>query len=191
METSLYPIMSLRDIVIFPHMVAPLVVGRSKSIHALEDAMEKRTEILLVSQQDSTVNDPTEDEIYRVGTLAVVMQLLRLPDGTIKALVEGKRRAEIVSFLPHEKFMQAEVFFREDTDAEEQETEVFTRRLRKQFEQFAEVNRKIPREVLKSVKKLRPVANLSMLSVLICQLNPMKNSQSLRLILFSNVLKRF
>jgi len=70
--------------------------------------------------------------------------------------------------------MQAEVFFREDTDAEEQETEVFTRRLRKQFEQFAEVNRKIPREVLKSVKKLRPVANLSMLSVLICQLNPMK-----------------
>jgi ATP-dependent Lon protease len=83
-------------------MVAPLVVGRSKSIHALEDAMEKRTEILLVAQQDSRVDDPQEDEIYRVGTLAVVMQLLRLPDGTIKALVEGQRRAEIVSVLPHE-----------------------------------------------------------------------------------------
>ena len=160
METSLYPIMSLRDIVIFPHMVAPLVVGRTKSIHALEDAMEKRTEILLVSQQDSSVDDPTEDEIYRVGTLAIVMQLLRLPDGTIKALVEGKRRAEIVSFLPHEKFMQAEVSFRKDSEAEEQETEVFVRRLRKQFEQFAEVNRKIPREVVKSVKNIETSGKL-------------------------------
>ena len=136
METSLYPLMSLRDIVIFPHMVAPLVVGRSKSIHALEDAMEKRTEILLVAQQDSKVEDPDKNEIYKVGTLAVVMQLLRLPDGTIKALVEGKRRVEIKSFLSHEKFMQAEVFIREDTGAEDQETEVFVRRLRKQFEQF-------------------------------------------------------
>lgn len=154
METSLYPLMSLRDIVIFPHMVAPLVVGRTKSIHALEDAMEKRTEILLVAQQDSTVDDPEENEMYRVGTLAVVMQLLRLPDGTIKALVEGKRKAEIVSFLPHDKFMQAEVSFRTDTDAEMPETEVFVRRLRKHFEQFAEMNRKIPREVLKSVKKI-------------------------------------
>jgi len=129
METSLYPLMSLRDIVIFPHMVAPLVVGRSKSIHALEDAMEKRTEILLVAQEDSKVDDPEEGEIYRVGTLAVVMQLLRLPDGTIKALIEGKRRAEIVSFLPHEEFMQAEVRLREDTDADGQEAEVFGRRL--------------------------------------------------------------
>ena len=160
METSLYPLMSLRDIVIFPHMVAPLVVGRTKSIHALEDAMEKRTEILLVAQQDSTVDDPEENEIYRVGTLAVVMQLLRLPDGTIKALVEGKRKAEIVSFLPHDKFMQAEVFFRTDADAEMPETEVFVRRLRKHFEQFAEMNRKIPREVLKSVKKIESSGKL-------------------------------
>ena len=154
MDTSLYPLMSLRDIVIFPHMVAPLVVGRSKSIHALEDAMEKRTEILLVAQQDSKIDDPVESEIYRVGTLAVVMQLLRLPDGTIKALVEGKRRAEIVSFLPHEKFMQAEVRFLENTDEEGAEVEVFVRRLRGQFEKFADLNRKIPREVLKSVKKI-------------------------------------
>jgi ATP-dependent Lon protease len=154
METSLYPVMSLRDIVIFPHMVAPLVVGRSKSIHALEDAMEKRTEILLVAQQDSKVDDPDEGEVYRVGTLAVVMQLLRLPDGTIKALIEGKRKAEVVSFVPHDKFMQAEVMFREDSDGESKGVEVYTRKLRKQFEALAEVNRKIPREVLKSVKKI-------------------------------------
>ncbi len=160
METSLYPLMSLRDIVIFPHMVAPLVVGRSKSIQALEDAMEKRTEILLVTQQDSKVDDPVEDEIYKIGTLAVVMQLLRLPDGTIKALVEGKKRAEIVSFIPHDKFMQVEVAVREDVEGDERETEVFVRRLRKKFEEFAELNRKIPREVLKSVKKIETSGKL-------------------------------
>lgn len=154
MKTSLYPVMSLRDIVIFPHMVAPLVVGRAKSIRALEDSMEKRTEILLVTQKDSKVDDPSEDEIYRTGTLAVVMQLLRLPDGTIKALVEGKRKAEIVSFVPHDDFLQAEVFIREDQGGEDTETEVFVRRLRKQFEAFADVHRKIPREVIKSVKAI-------------------------------------
>jgi len=154
MKTSLYPVMSLRDIVIFPHMVAPLVVGRTKSIRALEDSMEKRTEILLVTQKDSKVDDPSEKEIYRTGTLAIVMQLLRLPDGTIKALVEGKRKAEIVSFVPHDDFLQAEVFIREDQGAEDTETEVFIRRLRKQFEDFADVHRKIPREVIKSVKTI-------------------------------------
>ena len=127
MKTSLYPVMSLRDIVIFPHMVAPLVVGRTKSIRALEDSMEKRTEILLVTQKDSKVDDPSEEEIYRTGTLAVVMQLLRLPDGTIKALVEGKRKAEIVSFVPHDDFLQAEVFMRDDVDDDDTETEVFVR----------------------------------------------------------------
>ncbi|NOQ45069.1 MAG: AAA family ATPase, partial [Desulfobulbaceae bacterium] len=160
METSLYPLMSLRDIVIFPHMVAPLVVGRTKSIHALEDAMEKRTEILLVAQQDSKVDDPDENEIYRVGTLAVVMQLLRLPDGTIKALVEGKRKAEVVSFVPHKKFMQAEVRFREDSEDNIQEVEVYVRKLRKQFEAYADANRKIPREVVKSVKKIEESGKL-------------------------------
>ncbi len=154
MKTSLYPVMSLRDIVIFPHMVAPLVVGRTKSIRALEDSMEKRTEILLVTQKDSKVDDPSEEEIYRTGTLAVVMQLLRLPDGTIKALVEGKRKAEIVSFVPHDDFLQAEVFMRDDVDDDDTETEVFVRRLRKQFESFADVHRKIPREVIKSVKTI-------------------------------------
>jgi len=135
-------------------MVAPLVVGRTKSIRALEDSMEKRTEILLVTQKDSKVDDPAEDEIYQTGTLAVVMQLLRLPDGTIKALVEGKRKAEIVSFVPHDDFLQAEVAFREDSDGEGKEAEVFVRRLRKQFEAFADVHRKIPREVIKSVKTI-------------------------------------
>lgn len=174
MKTSLYPVMSLRDIVIFPHMVAPLVVGRSKSIRALEDSMEKRTEILLVAQKDSTVDDPSEKQIYRIGTLAVVMQLLRLPDGTIKALVEGKRKAEIVSFLPHEDFFQAEISFREDTDDDSTETEVFVRRLRKQFEAFAEIHRKIPREVIKSVQKI--TENSKLVDVISAHL-PLKSNE--------------
>jgi len=187
METSLYPLMSLRDIVIFPHMVAPLVVGRSKSIHALEDAMEKRTEILLVAQEDSKVDDPEEGEIYRVGTLAVVMQLLRLPDGTIKALIEGKRRAEIVSFLPHEEFMQAEVRMREDTDADGQEAEVFGRRLRTVFENFAEINRKIPREVLKSVQKIE--INSKLVDVVSAHL-PLKSNEKQAILEIDSVPKR-
>ncbi len=154
MKSSLYPVMSLRDIVIFPHMVAPLVVGRAKSIKALEDSMEKRTEILLVTQKDSKIDDPSEQEIFRTGTIAVVMQLLRLPDGTIKALVEGKRRAEIVSFVPHDNFLQAEVTLRENKGNELPETEVFVRRLREKFEEFADEHRKIPREVIKSVKAI-------------------------------------
>lgn len=187
METSLYPLMSLRDIVIFPHMVAPLVVGRTKSIHALEDAMEKRTEILLVAQEDSKVDDPGEGEIYRVGTLAVVMQLLRLPDGTIKALVEGKRRAEIVSFLPHENFMQAEVRFCEDIDADGQEAEVFGRRLLTVFEEFAEINRKIPREVLKSVQKIEN--NSKLVDVVSAHL-PLKSSEKQAILEIDSIPKR-
>ena len=106
-----------RDIVIFPHMVAPLVVGRKQSIQALEDAMDKKTDILLVTQKQSTVDDPGPSDLHGVGTLASIMQLLRLPDGTIKALVEGKSRAKIISYVPHDKFLQAEV--EEDVDGTE------------------------------------------------------------------------
>jgi ATP-dependent Lon protease len=152
--TKLYPLMPLRDIVIFPHMVAPLVVGRRKSIQALEDAMEKRTEIFLVTQRDSTVDEPKKNQIYTTGTLAVVMQLLRLPDGTIKALIEGKRRGQIVSFVPNENFLQVEV--REIPDQTEISGEVlaYERELRKFFDEFATINKKISKEVVKSVNNI-------------------------------------
>jgi len=94
---EIYPLMPLRDIVIFHGMVAPLVVGRKKSIKALESAMENQTLIFLVTQKNAAVDDPQVDHLYSIGTLAKVMQLLRLPDGTIKALVEGKRRAGVIS----------------------------------------------------------------------------------------------
>ncbi|MEN8190523.1 MAG: endopeptidase La [Thermodesulfobacteriota bacterium] len=160
-KTQLFPLMPLRDIVIFPHMVAPLVVGRSKSIQALEDAMEKRTEIFLVTQKESKIDDPGEDEIHMVGTLAVVMQLLRLPDGTIKALVEGKKRGEIVSHVPSEKFMQAEIKILDDPEETEGVLLAYEREVRKFFSDYTTVNRKIPKEVVKSVKNIEDVSKLA------------------------------
>jgi len=169
--TKLYPLMPLRDIVIFPHMVAPLVVGRRKSIQALEDAMEKRTEIFLVTQRDSTVDEPKKNQIYTTGTLAVVMQLLRLPDGTIKALIEGKRRGQIVSCVPNENFLQVEV--REIPDQVEISGEVlaYERELRKFFDEFATINKKISKEVVKSVNN---IDDPSKLVDIICAHLPLK-----------------
>jgi len=172
--TKLYPLMPLRDIVIFPHMVAPLVVGRKLSIQALEDAMEKKTDILLVTQKKSTVDEPNPDDLHGVGTLATVMQLLRLPDGTIKALVEGKARAKIISYVPNDKFLQAEV--EEDIDGFEgiDELTVYERELRKFFEKFAATDRKIAKEVINSVKAIE---NPFKLLNIICSHLPLKSDE--------------
>jgi ATP-dependent Lon protease len=172
--TKLYPLMPLRDIVIFPHMVAPLVVGRKKSILALEDAMEKRTEILLVTQKDSTVDDPEEEGIFQYGTLASVMQLLRLPDGTIKALVEGRTRAKIVSYVPNDNFLQVEVEELLDEVEQTGELVAYERELRKFFEEFASSNKKIAKEVVKSVSTIDdPVKMLD----IICSHLPLKSPE--------------
>src|SRR3990167_8306529 len=96
METI--PLLPLRDVVIFPYMVAPLFVGREKSIRALEEAMKKDKEILLAAQKDANTNDPKEEDIYRIGTVGTIVQILRLPDGTVKVLIEGKKRARIISY---------------------------------------------------------------------------------------------
>ena len=153
-DTKLYPLMPLRDIVIFPHMVAPLVVGRKQSIAALEDAMDKRTGIFLVAQKSPATDEPGPEGIHRVGTLATVMQLLRLPDGTIKALVEGKSRAEIVSYVPHDQFMQVEIREFPEEIIVSSEIIAFERELRKFFEQYAVANKKIAREVTKSIRNI-------------------------------------
>lgn len=152
--THLYPLMPLRDIVVFPHMVAPLVVGRKKSIQALEDAMQNKTEIFLVTQKDSTLDEPDEEGLFTTGTLAGVMQLLRLPDGTIKALVEGKSRGEIVSFVPNDDFFQVEVRKSPQEEELNQEILAYERELRKYFAEFAQVNKKIAKEVLKSLESI-------------------------------------
>lgn len=172
--TKLYPLMPLRDLVIFPHMVAPLVVGRKKSIAALEDAMEKKTDILLVTQKKSTVDEPESDDLYEYGTLATVMQLLRLPDGTIKALVEGKTRAKLISYVPHDEFLQAEVEERLDETETTAAVVAYERELRKFFEKYALGNKKIGKEVLVSIKAIENP--LKLLNV-ICSHIPLKSEE--------------
>src|SRR5467141_2346224 len=103
----LYPVLPLRDIVVFPHMVAPLFVGREKSVRALEDVMKDDKQVLLATQKNATQDDPQADDIYTVGTVGTVLQLLKLPDGTVKALIEGGQRARIVKFADNNQFFQA------------------------------------------------------------------------------------
>ncbi len=160
-ENNLYPLMPLRDIVIFPGMVAPLVVGRPKSIAALESAMENRSLIFLVSQKDMDVEDPHQEHLYAVGTLATVMQLLRLPDGTIKALVEGKRRARISSFLETDIYYSANVEELPDTNFDGPEIVAYGRELKRVFEEFAQTNKKIAKEVLISIAAMENTSRLA------------------------------
>ena len=146
-----YPLMPLRDIVLFPGMVAPLVVGRKKSIQALEQAMADRSLVFLVTQKESNIDDPAPKQLYNVGTLASVMQLLRLPDGTIKALVEGKRRAEMKAVVEGADFFSVQIRELVDKDDEGGEIQAYIRELKRAFEDYGKMNKKLPKEVLRSV----------------------------------------
>jgi ATP-dependent Lon protease len=185
--TKLYPLMPLRDIVIFPHMVAPLVVGRKQSIQALEDAMDKRTEIFLVAQKSPAIDEPGPDGIHQVGTLASVMQLLRLPDGTIKALVEGKTRAEIISHVPHDHFMQVEIREFPEEIFVSSEVIAFERELRRFFEQYAAINKKIAKEVIKSVQNIEDPRKLV---DVICAHMPLKADEKQTILECETLIKR-
>ena len=153
-----YPLMPLRDIVLFPGMVAPLVVGRKKSIAALKAAIADRSPVFLVTQKDARVDDPDHRHLYTLGTLASVMQLLRLPDGTIKALVEGKCRALVVGGFEggetEDAFYSVRLVEAPDADVDRADVAAYVRELAKTFEQFAVSNKKLPREVLKSITSL-------------------------------------
>ncbi|MBU0730986.1 MAG: endopeptidase La [Proteobacteria bacterium] len=157
-ERNTYPMMSLRDIVVFPYMIAPLVVGREKSIKALEDAMSKRTEIFLSTQKNPADEDPGQDGVNSVGTISSVLQLLRLPDGTIKALVEGKRRARIKGFLENKDFFEVEVEELTEKNEPRPQAVAYVREIKASFAEYAKQNKKIPNEVLKSVNKIEEPA---------------------------------
>ncbi|MES2815616.1 MAG: LON peptidase substrate-binding domain-containing protein, partial [Pseudomonadota bacterium] len=116
MSTQSYPVLPLRDIVVFPHMIVPLFVGREKSVRALEEVMQDDKQILLSSQKDPTADDPASDGIFRVGVLANVLQLLKLPDGTVKVLVEGKSRVKITGFVENPAFFEATAEALPETD---------------------------------------------------------------------------
>ncbi|MSO92185.1 MAG: endopeptidase La [Rhodospirillales bacterium] len=155
-----FPVLPLRDIVVFPHMIVPLFVGREKSVRALEDVMKDDKQILLVAQKNAAQDDPTPQDIYVVGTLATVLQLLKLPDGTVKVLVEGVKRAKILNFTPNPDFFQAEAELLADEIAEGQETEALSRSVVSQFEQYIKLNKKIPPEVLVSINQIEDASKL-------------------------------
>ncbi|MFM2045280.1 MAG: ATP-dependent protease La [Pseudomonadota bacterium] len=158
---ALYPVLPLRDIVVFPHMIVPLFVGREKSVKALEDVMKDDKQILLVTQKNAGQDDPTPADIYTVGTIGTVLQLLKLPDGTVKVLVEGGRRAQIVKFEENEAFFQAYADVLPERDGEAQEQEALSRAVVSQFEQYIKLNKKIPPEVLVSINQIDDPAKLS------------------------------
>ncbi|MBW2552395.1 MAG: endopeptidase La [Deltaproteobacteria bacterium] len=156
-----FPLLPLRDIIVFPHMVVPLFVGREKSINALEEAMSQHKEILLAAQKKAKTNDPTSDDIFEVGTIGTIIQLLRLPDGTVKVLVEGKRRARITHFVPNEEFFLCNVEPIEEVDAASVEIEALIRSVQSAFDVYAKLNKRIAPEMLMTVQTIDDPSKLA------------------------------
>ena len=155
MKTTIeLPLLPLRDVVVYPHMVIPLFVGREKSIEALEAAMSGEKQILLLAQRNPGDDDPGKDALYRTGTVATVLQLLKLPDGTVKVLVEGEQRGAVEKFIEVEGHVRAQVSLIEESVAPDREAEVFVRSLLAQFEQYVQLGKKVPAEVLSSLNSI-------------------------------------
>jgi ATP-dependent Lon protease len=150
-----YPVLPLRDIVVFPHMIVPLFVGREKSVKALEEVMQDDKQILLSSQIDPSADEPEEDGIYKVGVLANVLQLLKLPDGTVKVLVEGRSRVRITEFLPNEEFFEARVEVLAEELGDKPTVEALVRSVSEEFERYAKIKKNIPEEALAAVSETR------------------------------------
>ena len=158
---DLLAVLPLRDIVVFPHMIVPLFVGREKSVRALEAVMKEDKQILLVSQKNATQDDPSVDDIYRVGTVSTILQLLKLPDGTVKVLVEGGRRAKITGFKETESYFEAIVEPMPDTGTDRKDMETLGRSVVTQFEQYIKLNKKIAPEVLVSLNQISEPSKLA------------------------------
>ena len=159
--TETLAVLPLRDIVVFPHMIVPLFVGREKSVRALESVMKEDKQILLVAQKNAAQDDPAADDIYRVGTVSTILQLLKLPDGTVKVLVEGLRRARITDFKATEDFFEVVAEPIEDRGDEAKEVEALGRTVVAQFEQYIKLNKKIAPEVLVSVNQIESPSKLA------------------------------
>ncbi|HEX5019701.1 MAG TPA: LON peptidase substrate-binding domain-containing protein, partial [Candidatus Binatia bacterium] len=148
------PLLPLRDIIVFPHMVVPLFVGRQRSIKALEEATQKQSLIFLSSQKDAKTNDPTEDDIYKIGTLGSVVQMLKLPDGTVKVLIEGKKRARVARFVPNADFFLVDVEEAPEIIERNTEVEALVREVHTTFENYVKLKKKIPPEMVMSVSSI-------------------------------------
>ncbi|GGL65827.1 endopeptidase La [Wenxinia marina] len=160
-QHSSYPVLPLRDIVVFPHMIVPLFVGREKSVRALEAVMADDKQILLSSQIDPSQDDPGEDGIYRSGVLANVLQLLKLPDGTVKVLVEGKSRVRMKNLTSNDRFFEASVETLDETMGDEDIVKALVRSVAAEFEKYAKVRKNIPEEALSAVTETTEPARLA------------------------------
>ena len=155
------PVLPLRDVVVYPHMVIPLFVGREKSIRCLESAMDNDKKILLVAQKEATTDEPSIDDLFTVGTVASVLQMLKLPDGTVKVLVEGVQRATLTALDDSQEFFTAQIEYIESPDIDDSEQEVLIRAAVSQFEGYIKLNKKIPPEVLTSLNNIEDAARLA------------------------------
>jgi ATP-dependent Lon protease len=166
------PLLPLRDIIVFPHMVVNLFVGREKSIRALEEAMAGDKELLLAAQKKAKTNDPLPEDIYTTGTIGVIIQLLRLPDGTVKVLVEGKRRGRIKRFVPHDTCFACEVETLEETSAGSVELEALMRQVQSTFDAYVKLQKRIPPETLMQVQTIEDPSRLA--DTIVAQLDAVK-----------------
>jgi len=160
-ESKILPVLPLRDIVVFPHMVVPLFVGREKSVRALDEIMKGDKQILLATQKNSVDDDPAADAIYQTGVLATVLQLLKLPDGTVKVLVEGKGRARLVRFTDREDYYEAEAVEIADEEGDASQSEALLRAVIEQFENYVKLNKKVPPEALSSIPQINDPSKLA------------------------------
>ena len=174
------PLLPLRDILVFPSSVVPLFVGRDKSIHALEHAMAGTKEILLAAQIKAKTNDPTPDDIYRVGTISTILQLLRLPDGTVKVLVEGKKRARILGYLQTEEYFFVETQELAENRASGVENEALVRTVKMAFDNYGRLNKRIPPEMLLSIASIEDESKLA--DTLVAHLSNLKLQDKQRLL---------
>lgn len=163
------PLLPLRDLIIFPHMMMPLFVGREKSISALEEAMNKQTDIVLAAQRDAKTNNPEPKDIYDIGTVGTIIQLLRLPDGTVKVLVEGKRRVIIKSYQSTDPFFRVEVEAVEESAESKLEAQALIRSVKATFETYVKLNKRIPPEILMRVSTIESEGELA--DIIVAQLN--------------------
>ncbi|MCB0361190.1 MAG: endopeptidase La [Bdellovibrionales bacterium] len=168
-EKQKLPLLPLRDLIIFPHMMMPLFVGREKSINALEEAMSKQTDIVLAAQRDAKTNNPEPKDIYEIGTVGTIIQLLRLPDGTVKVLVEGKRRIRIKNYLQSDSFFLVETEDLPEKVESEVEAKALIRSVKNTFENYVKLNKRIPPEILMRVSTIENYSELS--DIIVAQLN--------------------
>jgi len=160
-SSEIIPLLPLRDVVVYPHMVIPLFVGREKSINALNKAMDADKKVFLVAQKNASEDDPVKEDIYEIGTLATILQLLKLPDGTVKVLVEGETRGQVINVINENEYLSSEVHILPAKNLEEREEEVLLRTVMSQFERYVQLSKKVPSEVLTSLQTITEPGRLA------------------------------